>query len=106
MQVITPSQAQEILSEKDAILIDVREVEEFQDAHIDGAVNIPLSTFEQSFQDFQCAPDQDLIFMCLKGMRSQRACEFVQAHNMCDNEIYTMQGGIDAWANSGLPVTR
>lgn len=45
---ITATQLAELLGKGEALVVDVREVNEFADGHIPGAVNMPLSTFQAS----------------------------------------------------------
>lgn len=56
-------------SDPKAKLIDVREADEFQEGHIPGAINIPLSRIETISLDF----DTPLYLYCLRGSRSMRA---------------------------------
>lgn len=52
-----------------AVLLDVRETDEFQSGHIPGAVNLPLSRIEQaSFEK-----DAPIFVYCLRGTRSRQA---------------------------------
>ena len=52
-----------------AILVDVREADEFQSFHIPGAVNVPLSTISQT----TLPKNAPLFLYCLRGTRSKRA---------------------------------
>lgn len=52
-----------------AILIDVREADEFAAGHIPGAINIPLSRIQECDLDL----DTPLFVYCLMGSRSMRA---------------------------------
>ncbi len=52
-----------------AVLIDVREADEFRKGHIPGAVSVPLS----SMDDFSGPEDAALFLYCLRGTRSLRA---------------------------------
>ena len=52
-----------------AILLDVRETDEFRSGHIPGAVNAPLSAIEQ----VKLAKDEPLYVYCLRGTRSRQA---------------------------------
>lgn len=53
----------------DAVLLDVREADEFRAGHIAGAVNIPLS----SIQTIRIPKDKSLYVYCLRGTRSRQA---------------------------------
>ena len=52
-----------------AVLVDVREVDEFRSGHIPGAINQPLSNISQ----IKIPKDKPLFVYCLRGSRSRRA---------------------------------
>lgn len=60
---------QEYRAAPGAILVDVREADEFASGHIPGAVNEPLSTINQT----TLPKDAPLFLYCLRGTRSRRA---------------------------------
>ncbi len=62
---------------ENAVLIDVREVNEYRTGHIPGAVNIPLSQIE-SAKDVLSDKDLTLYIYCLSGARSARAAGILQ----------------------------
>jgi rhodanese-related sulfurtransferase len=59
----------ECLNTPGAVLIDVREVDEYQSGHIPGAVNMPLS----SISSIDLPNNKPLYLYCLRGTRSRRA---------------------------------
>jgi len=60
---------EEYSSTSGALLVDVRETDEFQNGHIPGAVNEPLSTITGT----TLPKDKPLYLYCLRGTRSKRA---------------------------------
>lgn len=60
---------EEYRSTPGAILVDVRETDEFASGHIPGAVNAPLSTITNT----TLPKDKPLLFYCLRGTRSKKA---------------------------------
>ena len=60
---------EECRSTENALLVDVREAEEFAAGHIPGAVNAPLSAIEGA----NLPADRPLFLYCLRGSRSARA---------------------------------
>lgn len=99
---ITPQQLAAQLRAGAALVIDVREVEEYAQGHIPGAVNLPLSTFQPS-----ALPDpasRTLVLNCLGGKRSAMALDKCRAaQEAVDTHL---AGGFTAWAAAGLPVER
>ena len=72
-------------------LVDVREVEEFEALHLEGARNFPLSQLADTYK--QLEKDQLYYVICKSGMRSARACQFLAEQGY---EVINVQGGMDA----------
>jgi len=101
-QEITAQELDSLVRNGEALVVDVREANEFADGHIPGAINMPLSTFHASKLPHPAG--RRLILNCLGGKRSGMAldkCAVAQA------EVDThLAGGFGAWVQSGLPVER
>ena len=73
---ITPQQAKEIMDSGEAyILLDVREQEEFDEAHIPGAVLIPYTEIDAKAEDVLSDKDAQILVYCRSGRRSKIASE-------------------------------
>jgi rhodanese-related sulfurtransferase len=79
-----------------ARLIDVREPAEYEDAHVPGAVLVPLGTVPEHVDAFR--GDGVTYVICRSGARSMKACEFVAGHGV---EAVNVAGGTMAWVTSG-----
>ncbi|WP_374527536.1 rhodanese-like domain-containing protein [Novosphingobium sp.] len=97
---LSPNQLAAMLREDRALVVDVREPDEFAAGHIPGAVNMPLSGFRAS--QLPDPGDKVLVLNCAAGRRSAMAldkCGAAQA------EVDThLAGGFGAWRAAGLPV--
>lgn len=99
---ITASQLDAMLRAGDALVVDVRETDEFAQGHIPGAVNMPLSTFRPS--ELPDSQGKMLVLNCLGGKRSAMALEKCGgAQAAVDTHL---AGGFVAWQSAGLPVER
>lgn len=67
---------EEPLHHPDAVLIDCREEDEYQQGHLPNALNIPLSQF-QLFPMFQIPKEQELLIYCHSGNRAGQAILFL-----------------------------
>jgi rhodanese-related sulfurtransferase len=103
-QVITVTQATDMIKNGEAVLIDVREADEFKSEHIAYALSVPLSNLEEGFKFLDIPKNKTILFQCLKGTRGQMACERIQGLKTCQNNIANIEGGIEAWKQKGLPV--
>jgi len=97
---LSPSKVQERLDAGYAVLVDIREPDEFARRHIKGAQSQPLSAWEKAHLNLD--PDTDVIFTCRSGMRTAGACDRLAAR--VKGEAFVLDGGLDAWAGAGLPV--
>lgn len=83
-----------------AILIDIREADEFARRHVEGALSRPLSALEA--ERLTIERGADVVFTCRTGMRTGANGERLAAH--VDGQAFVLEGGVDAWAAAGLPV--
>jgi rhodanese-related sulfurtransferase len=77
-----------------AQLIDVREPNEFENGHILGARNIPLSQMKMRMKELR--PDKPVYLYCQSGMRSARAAQFL--HRKGYKDLSHLQGGFKKWS--------
>jgi adenylyltransferase/sulfurtransferase len=80
-------------------VIDVREPDEYQIAHISGTTLLPLSQLAQRFHELN--PDQSYYLHCKMGGRSMRALEFLRQQGF--KNLKNVAGGITAWSNEVDP---
>ena len=85
-----------------ALVVDVRESDEFAAGHIPGAINMPLSTFQAS--KLPAAKGKTVILNCLGGKRSGQALDTCVTAKSAVNTHLT--GGFGAWKSAGLPIER
>lgn len=84
----------------DAVLVDVREVSEYENERIAGAFLMPLSFFEA--QHFPYITRERVILMCAVGKRSAAAAK--QLMDAGFRTVHHMKGGLTAWKAHGLPT--
>ena len=80
-------------------LIDVRELDEYQDGHVPGAKLIPLATVPDRLRDI--ATDRPIYVICRSGARSRAATEVILANGTAATNV---AGGTLAWIESGRAV--
>ena len=76
-------------------IIDVREPDEYQIAHINGIPLFPLSTLSQRFTELD--PNQQYYIHCKSGVRSLRALQFLREQGF--KYLKSVKGGIGAWSD-------
>lgn len=106
--------SEEIKSNPDAFLLDVRTHEEYLTEHIAGSVLIPLHVLEQHIARNTIYPeinkgrtprkDQLIICVCAWGARSDQAARTLRAMGYAN--VRGLTGGLAAWKQAGLPVAK
>lgn len=100
-ETIQPSELKAKLSSGAAVkLIDVRTPAEFQEVHVDGAVNTPLDRLDPSNH----SADETVYFICRSGARGQNACKKFESAGLTN--VVNVAGGTEACVQAGLSVSR
>lgn len=97
---LAPAEVRARMTGRGAVLVDIREADEFARSHIAGAVSQPLSGWEQAHLAID--PAADVIFTCRSGMRTAANCAQLAAAS--GGEAIVLAGGVDGWAAAGLPL--
>lgn len=82
------------------VLLDVREPDEWDDGHIDGAVHLPMMSVPAALASIPT--DRQILVVCAVGARSARVATFLQQQGI---DAYNLAGGMVAWARAGRPIT-
>ena len=81
----------------DALLLDVREPEEYAHGHVPGAINLPQADLATRLAEIP--PERAVYTICRSGLRSLRAAQFLK--QMGYEAVRSVRGGMDAWERSG-----
>lgn len=84
------------------VFIDCREQEEWDEAHIEGATLIPLSSFQEKYEAVLTDKNATIVIQCRSGKRSMNACMFLLSKGYSD--LNNLEGGIMAWHEAGFPI--
>lgn len=98
---IAPAELQEMQSGGNLRLIDVRSDAEVARGMIQGAQHISLQLLPPKASEWDNATLT--VFYCQSGARSAQACTFFAGKGF--SKLYHLQGGVNAWVRSGLPLT-
>jgi rhodanese-related sulfurtransferase len=99
-----PTEATQLMSHEGALVLDIREPNEFAEGYIVGALHIPLSALPQRIEEIKKHQNRPIIVGCRTGHRSTQAC--AQLRKAGFGRVYSLKGGIIAWKNANLPLTR
>lgn len=90
-----------IADDPDLLVVDVRTAAEFETAHIDGAINLPLDQIDGNLRQLA---GRRLLLICQSGNRATRAQRRLRAAGLSGAVV--LSGGMNTWIASGAPVVR
>jgi rhodanese-related sulfurtransferase len=102
---LTVDEAKAKLEAGEAVMIDVREPDEYVEVHAKGVRLIPVNTVigeAKQIRDF--SGGKEVLFICKSGQRSALAAEFATAAGIDDITFYNVEGGTTAWVKAGYPT--
>jgi rhodanese-related sulfurtransferase len=86
-------------SRDEVCYLDVREPYEWDAAHIDGSVHMPISDIQNRFEELDQATP--ILVVCQVGQRSALVSEFLATKGY---DAHNLEGGLEAWASQGYPL--
>jgi phage shock protein E len=101
---ISPTEAAAKLTGGEAVIVDVREKDEWDEGHIPGAMHMSRGTIELDIEEKVPNQNAMIICHCGGGGRSALAAESLQ--KMGYKNVRSMAGGFKAWKAAGLSVTK
>lgn len=94
---IYPAEVKRLLDAGNIVLIDCREQNEWDTAHIQGAVLMPMSNWANEVEQLKQFADQHIVVHCHHGGRSMRITQWLRGNGYPNTQ--NMAGGIDAWSD-------
>src|ERR1700736_1937843 len=101
---ISPEEAAAKLQNREAVVIDVREKDEWDEEHIPHAVNLSRGTIELDIEEK--VPDSNAVIICHCGGGGRSALAAESLQKMGYENVRSMAGGLKVWKAAGLPTTK
>ncbi|MCH7705576.1 MAG: rhodanese-like domain-containing protein [Chloroflexi bacterium] len=95
--------AQEKLAQGGSVVVDVREPDEWQAGHVQGAIHIPVDQVLGRVDELPT--DKDLLFICAAGVRSALACEMAAAMGRPPERLFNIEEGTPTWIERKYPTS-
>lgn len=101
---VDPIAALQLINHKNAVVLDVREDDEYKTGHVLGARLIPLGKLKDRVGELEKFRDSPIVVVCRNGNRSATACvalgkqDYTQAYNLTNNVM--------AWQKANLPLQK
>lgn len=96
------AQVVQMVNQKDAVLVDLRNHDKFKAGAIAQARNIPVADLDNKANSLP--KDKPIILICETGRTAPRSIGVLRKHGL--QEIYTLEGGLQAWMQAGLPIKK
>jgi rhodanese-related sulfurtransferase len=101
---VSPLQATQLLNHQDAVLLDVREPQEYQDGFLPNSIRIPLGSLSEKASQLDKHRERPIIIVCRSGNRSAHAVRMLK--KMGYETVYNLGGGLHAWRTANLPISK
>jgi rhodanese-related sulfurtransferase len=101
VKAISAGEAAQLVGDNSAVLLDVREPDEWQAVRAPGALHIPMGQLATSLDRLR--QDQTIACICHVGVRSAAVAD---ALANAGYDAVNVSGGMNAWESAGLPVER
>lgn len=101
---LKPNDAVRIMNSAEPLILDVREDNEYQGGHIQGATHIPVGQLEGRVNELAEWRERDVLIYCRAGQRSARAASILLRQGF--KQLHKLDGGMMAWQSANLPVAR
>lgn len=101
---INPLEATQLVNQDDALMIDIRSAADFAKGHIINAISLPIEQLSPDHDNLSSDKERPVILYCYSGMTSLRGAAKLAKADF--TQVYSLQGGINAWQNENMPVAK
>jgi len=96
--------ALQLINHKNALVLDVREPDEYKAGHVLNASLIPLGKLNGRIAELEKYREKPIVVVCRSGNRSGNACAALGKLGFA--QTYNLAGGMMAWQKANLPVVK
>lgn len=104
LKTINSDQLTRLVNQQNAQVIDIRSNEHFAAGHIVNAINIPMAELDQAEKKLLKSKNRPLVVYCQVGRTSMKACQQLEKKGY--QQIFNLKGGLNAWVNDKLPLSK
>lgn len=101
---VSASDAVQLINKHDAVVVDIREPNEFAAAHIINSRNVPLKEIDSRVKELARFKEKPVIVACDNGNRSRGGAATLRKLGF--TQVYNLAGGLGAWQQAGLPTEK
>jgi len=96
--------ALQLINHKNALVLDVREEDEYKAGHVLNSKLIPLGKLKGRISELEKYRDRAIVVVCRSGVRSATACATLGKQGF--TQAYNLSGGVNAWQKANLPLEK
>jgi rhodanese-related sulfurtransferase len=101
---LSVTEAVMLMNRKSALVLDVREADEFAQGHLQGARNVPLSQLSARLKELEKFRDKPVLVVCARGRRANTAAKLLKAQNF--TTLNVLKGGMQTWVEANMPSSK
>ena len=99
---LTCSQATRLINSEDAVVFDIRSINDFKKGHIVNAINLPEAN--SNMEKLNKYKKKPIILVCNNGQKSGGLAMKLKKQGFA--QLQVLSGGISEWTRAGLPLTK
>lgn len=97
-------QATQMINDRDAVVVDIRDQAEYARGHVINAKSFPAKVLDERKTEIEKLKGKPVIVSCDTGTRAAASADKLRALGLTD--VFVLQGGFNAWRDAGLPVSK
>lgn len=101
---VNSTEALQLVNHKNALVLDVREAEEYKSGHVLNSRWIPLGKLGERIGELEKFRERPVVVVCRSGNRSGNACVILGKRGF--GQVYNLAGGMMAWQKANLPLDK
>jgi rhodanese-related sulfurtransferase len=94
----------QLINHKNALVLDVREQNEYDAGHILNSKLIPVGKILERVGELEKYRERPIVAVCRSGQRSASACAVLNKQGFA--QVFNLNGGIMAWQKASLPLEK
>ena len=103
-QALSPQQVVNLVNQQRALVLDVRDANEFGSGHITDAVNIPHGSLQNRITELEKYKERPVVVVCKMGQHSGSMCTLLKKAGFTN--VSRLRGGVSTWRAESLPLVK
>ena len=101
---VTPQELVNLVNRDGAVVVDVRDKNEFAEGHIVGAINVPHTALANRLAELEKYKERPLVLACKMGQHAGASGTVLRKAGF--QNVSRLKGGVAEWRNQSLPVVK